>query len=95
MTATRTKWTKTPLGSLIATTPDGREICFSRPGGGYVYCDMGRDDRSGTLGQQICYGGGTMGNTIHERDDTAFEREVKKWYAQSGMREPAGDEGYA
>lgn len=82
MTTTRTKWTRETTGSLTAILPDGREFCFSRPGGGYVYCDMGDPMMSGTLGKQICYGGDTMGNTVHESDDADFEREVKKWLRQ-------------
>lgn len=80
-TANRIKWRKTGRGALIATLPNGDEWCFSRPGGGYVFCDMGRDDLGGTLGKQICYGGDLSGSTIHERDDEAFAKAVKKWLA--------------
>lgn len=79
---TRMKWKRDEItGSLTAIWPNGEEWTFSRPGKGYVYCDMGRDDRNGTLGSQICYGGGFRGGTIHERGQESFEREVKKWLA--------------
>lgn len=75
------KWRRTTRGSLIATWPNGDEWIFSRPGGGYVYCDLGSRHRSGTLGIQICRGGHTTGSTIYETDDAAFEKAVKKWLA--------------
>lgn len=79
--AKRIKWRSGTTGALIATMPDGTEWVFSRPGGGYVYCDFGSARSSGTLGSQICYGGRTRGNTIHETDAADFERAVKKWMA--------------
>jgi hypothetical protein len=86
--AKRIKWTRGILrDTWIAHFPEGDERegeqwVFSRPSGGYVYCDMGRDDAPGTLGKQICYGGGLRGPTVYERDDDAFEKEVKKWLRQ-------------
>lgn len=66
---------------MIAAWASGDEWVFSRPSNGYVYCDFGDASRPGTLGKQICYGGGTRGNTVHETDDAAFEKAVKKWLA--------------
>lgn len=40
------------------------ELTFSRPGGYYVYCDMGERRNHGTLGKQICRGGRLSGSTI-------------------------------
>lgn len=79
--STRIKWRQEWTGSLTAIWPNGDEWTFSRPGGGYVYCDFGSAKRSGTLGRQICYGGGTMGGTVHETTDAGFIKAVKKWLA--------------
>lgn len=77
----RIKW-KREYGYLTAIWPDGREWTFSRPGGGYVYCDFGDPRKTGTLGTQICYGGGTRGNTICVRGDgDEWVKECKKWLA--------------
>lgn len=80
-TATRIKWRTETSGSLTAIWPDGEEWTFSRPSGGYVYCDFGKASAHGTLGKQICYGGGLRGSTVEERDDAAFVKQVKKWLA--------------
>lgn len=77
--AKRMKW-KHEYGYLTAIWPDGREWTFSRPGRGYVYCDFGNPRRPGTLGTQICYGGGTRGNTIHNTTD-GWVDDCKKWLA--------------
>lgn len=79
--ARRIKWRQELSGSMTAIWPDGDEWTFSRPGKGYVYCDFGKSSRSGTLGRQICYGGSTMGNTIHETDSASFQKAVKRWLA--------------
>jgi hypothetical protein len=59
----------------------GREIEFSRPGGHYVYVDLD-GKHPGTLGHQICEGGGLMGSTItYEGDDEAgFARICRNWW---------------
>lgn len=80
------KWRNEPSGSLTVIWPygtshAGEEWTFSRPGGGYVYCDFGKSAWTGTLGKQICHGGGLMGTTILARDDDYFTRVVKKWLA--------------
>lgn len=78
---THMRWKREITGSLTAIWPNGDEWTFSRPGGGYVYCDMGKIQASGTRGSQICYGGRLRGNTISERNAEDFEREVKQWLA--------------
>ena len=56
------------------------EITFSRPGRGYIYADL--NGKSGTLGNQICERGCTMGNTMsyHGDDQTEFESICRNWY---------------
>ena len=58
----------------------GRTITFTRPGKSYVFANL--NGKSGTLGNQICSGGGTMGNTITcDSDDQAkFEAICRRWY---------------
>lgn len=58
----------------------GRTITFSRPGSSYIYADL--NGQSGTLGNQICAGGRTMGSTLsHDGDNRAeFERICRRWY---------------
>lgn len=95
-TVKRIKWREEYSGALTAIWPNGDEWTFSRPGGGYVYCDFGRASQTGTLGKQLCYGGGLRGNTVYEKDDAAFERETKKWLAtwrrDNADREPGSDD---
>lgn len=79
--AKRITWRREITGSLTAVLPNGEEWTFSRPGGGYVYCDFGKSKWTGTLGKQICHGGGLRGSTISASDDGAFEKAVKKWMA--------------
>lgn len=57
-----------------------REITFSRPGKGYIFADL--NGKSGTLGNQICHGGGTMGSTISYSgdDQSQFETICRRWY---------------
>jgi hypothetical protein len=52
------------------------ELTFSRPGSHYIYCDMGVARDHGTLGQQICKGGGLTGSTIMYTGDD--EQELRK-----------------
>lgn len=81
-TTTRTRWTHDTAGFLTAHLPDGREMTFSRPGGGYVYCDMGDPRLTGTLGRQICVGGGLQGRTISEASVEGFVAACKRWLRQ-------------
>lgn len=49
--------------------------------GGYVRLES--DGRPGTLGRQICDGGGFMGNTLScSNRPSDFEAVCKKWYRQ-------------
>lgn len=51
---------------------------FMPPNGGYVRLE---DDRNhGTLGRQICVGGGFMGNTIVAYTEESFKRQCREWY---------------
>jgi len=67
----------------IKSRKDGTAITFSRPGKYYIFADL--NGKPGTLGQQICHGGGTMGNTIsYEGDDEERFKEIcRKWYRQA------------
>lgn len=58
----------------------GRTLTFSRPGTSYIYVDL--NGQSGTLGNQICRGGATMGSTLSYEGDgqEEFEKICKKWY---------------
>ena len=58
----------------------GRTITFSRPGASYIFADL--NGKSGTLGCQICSGGGTMGSTLsYDGDDQAqFAAICRRWY---------------
>ena len=55
-------------------------ITFSRPGSHCIYANL--NGQSGTLGNQICDGGGTMGNTIgfSGDDQEQFEKICRRWY---------------
>ena len=63
-------------------------IEFSRPGKAYVFVDL--NGQPGTLGNQICYGGGLMGSTItYDGDDQdGFVKLCKKWW-RSYLRKTA------
>lgn len=58
----------------------GRTITFSRPGSSYIYADL--NGQPGTMGKQICRGGGTMGSTLsYDGDDQEqFEAICRRWY---------------
>ena len=58
----------------------GRTITFSRPGSSYIFADL--NGRPGTLGCQICRGGGTMGSTLScDGDDLSrFDAICRRWY---------------
>lgn len=58
-----------------------REFEFWAPdNGGYVRLEDGANH--GTLGTQICYGGGFRGQTVSVDDKAEFERECRAWYRQ-------------
>jgi hypothetical protein len=48
--------------------------------GGYIRLEQG--DNHGTLGTEICYGGGFRGYTISVNDEQQFRRECRTWYRQ-------------
>lgn len=55
-------------------------IVFSRPSSYYIYADL--NGKSGTLGNQICEYGCTLGNTLGYSGDSyeEFEMVCRKWY---------------
>lgn len=56
-----------------------RAFTFFMPdGGGYVRLENGRDH--GTLGAEICHGGGFRGETIYCSDAADFNAACRKWY---------------
>jgi len=58
----------------------GKEIEFSIPGKSYIFVDL--NGKPGTLGEQICKGGSTMGSTIsyHGDDMKEFSTICKRWW---------------
>lgn len=58
----------------------GKIITFSRPGSSYVYADF--NGQPGTLGNQICHGGGMMGSTItyDGSEQAEFEKICRNWF---------------
>ena len=57
-----------------------KTITFSRPGKSYIFADL--NGQPGTLGNQICQGGSTMGSTLsYDGDDQEqFEKICRNWY---------------
>ncbi len=53
---------------------------FSRPGNAYIFVDL--NGQPGTLGNQICSGGSTMGSTMEYSGDDAdvFEKICRNWW---------------
>lgn len=76
--------TITDRGNIMELTIKSRklyaEITFSRPGGHYIFADL--NGKPGTLGNQICTGGRTMGNTLgySGSDQEEFAKICRKWY---------------
>lgn len=58
----------------------GRDLTFSRPGSGYIYVDI--NGQPGTLGKQICYGGGFIGATMSYSGDSqeSFDTICRSWW---------------
>lgn len=58
----------------------GLTIIFSRPGSSYIFADL--NGKSGSLGTQICSGGGTMGSTLmySGNDQKSFDAICRRWY---------------
>ena len=63
----------------IKTRSHGDKTFFVPDHGGYVRLESGSSH--GTLGQQICYGGGFRGNTI-TADADSLEIVARKWWKQ-------------
>ncbi len=61
----------------IKTRTNGDMEFFVPDGGGYVRLES--DGKPGTLGAQICYGGGFRGNTV-TADKSTLEFEARRWY---------------
>ena len=53
---------------------------FSRPGSGHIFVDL--NGQPGTLGKQICHGGGLTGSTMsyHGDDQDCFESTCRSWW---------------
>lgn len=64
----------------ITSRKTGLTITFSRPGKEYIWADL--NGKSGTLGLQICHGGGTEGSTMSYsgEDQVEFEAICRRWY---------------
>lgn len=64
----------------INSRTHGEKTFFVPDRGGYVRLE-GQGRNTGTLGRQICYGGGFRGNTVTATVDT-LEREARTWWRQ-------------
>ncbi|MBW0278613.1 MULTISPECIES: hypothetical protein [Shewanella] len=63
----------------IKSRKTGETFNFWMPlDGGYIRLES--QGRSGTLGRQICVGGGFMGNTLSARSEASFEKQCRSWY---------------
>ena len=63
----------------IKTRNHGEKSFFVPDTGGYVRLEEG--DKIGTLGKQICYGGGFRGSTVTASPET-LETESRRWWKQ-------------
>lgn len=61
----------------INTRTNGSMEFFVPDNGGYVRLES--EGKSGTLGRQICEGGGFMGSTIMA-DEKTLEAKARRWY---------------
>jgi hypothetical protein len=67
---------------LTITPRMGAPLDFFCPdGGGYVRLES--EGQPGTLGRQICYGGGFTGATVTAYSPEEFKRECRRWYRAS------------
>ena len=64
---------------IIKTRKEGEMSFFCPADGGYVWLES--ECRPGTLGQQICEGGGFMGSTLSAREETLSDV-ARKWLRQ-------------
>ena len=67
------------LEKTIKSRKLGRDVTFSIPGDRYIYADL--NGESGTLGEQICYGGELSGTTLIYEGEEAneFGRICQNW----------------
>jgi len=74
---------------LVITPRDGSTPLefFCPDGGGYVRLEG--PGRTGTLGWQLCYGGGFTGGTVTASDASDFGRECRRWYKARKRAEAA------
>ena len=54
----------------------------------YVY--MTTDEKPGTLGDQICYGGKFLGDTVMADSEGQFRKCVKNWMAEYRIKNKSG-----
>lgn len=72
------------MARITINTRDVGALTFFVPdAGGYVRLESGANH--GTLGQQICDGGGTMGNTL-SADKTTLAAVARRWNKQRRAR---------
>ena len=64
---------------IIKTRKEGEMSFFCPASGGYVWLES--EGRPGTLGQQICEGGGFMGSTLSAKEETLGDV-ARKWLRQ-------------
>ena len=75
---------------IIKTRKEGEMSFWCPTGGGYVRLES--EGRPGTLGQQICEGGGLMGSTIESTEATLGDV-ARKWLRQRRARMNRGARG--
>ena len=68
---------------IIKTRKEGEFSFWCPTGGGYVRIES--EGRPGTLGQQICEGGGLMGSTLEATEATLGDV-ARKWLRQRRAR---------
>ena len=68
---------------IIKTRTEGEFTFWCPTGGGYVRLET--EGRPGTLGQQICEGGGLMGSTLEATEATLGDV-ARKWLRQRRAR---------
>ena len=57
-----------------------KPVEFSIPGNAYIYVDL--NGYPGILGDQLCYGGHLMGDTMvyHGEDESVFKKICRAWF---------------
>ena len=69
------------MNTTITSRKLGQTFHFFAPnGGGYIH--LTTENRPGTLGAQICEGGGFRGSTIRCTDEDDFKAECRRWVRQ-------------